>query len=86
MAHMGASSGEIETRPRMARCIYSGKERMYEVLGTRWTADRQAELNQKFMNKDCDCAFCAQKRKDRLKLAEALRRDHDTAGLRLLGL
>lgn len=86
MAHMGASSGEQESRMRKALCIYSGKTQTYDVIGKTWSEDRQAKLNQKFMNKDCDCQYCTRNRKDRQRLAEALRRDHDTAGLRLLGL
>lgn len=86
MAHMGASSGELESRMRTALCIYSGKTRGYDVVGKTWSEERQAALNQKFMNKDCDCQYCSRKRKDRQRLAEALRRDHNTAGLRLLGL
>ncbi|MCR5703733.1 MAG: hypothetical protein K6G85_03845 [Eubacterium sp.] len=86
MAHMGASSGEQESRMRTALCIYSGKTRVYDVVGKTWSEEKQADLNQKFMNRDCECQYCTRNRKDRQRLVEALQRDHDSAGLKAIGL
>ncbi len=82
--HQGALSEEA-TFPRKAKCIYSGKERMYDTPSKYWNEDRQMALNERFMKYDCDCKECTRKRDDRKRLIEALKRDNDEAGLRALG-
>jgi hypothetical protein len=82
--HSGASSGS-ETYIRIARCLYSGQEGMYDTPSKYWNEDKQVNLNIKFMKNDCTCETCREKRKEREKLIAAMRRDNDTDGLRALG-
>ena len=83
--HHGASSEEA-TYLRIARCIYSGNEKMYDTASKYWNEDKQNNLNARFMKYDCQCKRCKERREDRQELIAALERDNDTDGLRALGV
>ena len=82
--HEGALSQDA-TFTRVARCIYSGNTKMYDLTSRYWNEDKQQALNFKFMREACNCKECEDYRSSRARLKAALERDQCSDGLAAMG-
>lgn len=82
--HQGAASADI-TYFRVAHCIYSGNEKLYDLEGKYWNERRQQTLNLRFMRDECACRSCTEEREHRKRVKAALEHEHDSDGLRAMG-
>lgn len=82
--HQGATTSNKFYRTIEVRCIYSGNLRRYTIT-TKPTEKILEAYQDKFMNEECQCESCTEKRKSREKLKRALRESRATRELYAIG-